>query len=64
MFHPDMYLPADHDVARAAMGFACEWEKGFMNEPHSHWRGQLIYATSGSLKVVPVIVPDPAATLR
>tara|TARA_R110002111_G_scaffold260839_2_gene332828 strand:- start:286 stop:1086 length:801 start_codon:yes stop_codon:yes gene_type:complete len=52
MFHPDMYLPADHDVARAAMGFACEWEKGFMNEPHSHWRGQLIYATSGSLKVV------------
>nr|WP_306265902.1 helix-turn-helix transcriptional regulator [Pararhizobium sp. IMCC3301] len=52
MFHPDMYLPTDHDISRAALGFACEWEKGFMNKPHSHWRGQLIYATSGSLKVV------------
>lgn len=52
MFHPDMYLPTDHDVPRAALGFVCEWEKGFMNAPHEHWRGQLIYATSGSLQVI------------
>lgn len=52
MLHPDMYLQTDHDVPRAAIGYACERVKGAMNPPHSHWRGQLIYAISGSLKVV------------
>lgn len=52
MLHPDMYLQADHDLPRAAIGYACERVKGAMNPAHSHWRGQLIYAISGSLKVV------------
>ncbi|MFK8034815.1 MAG: helix-turn-helix domain-containing protein [Hyphomicrobiales bacterium] len=52
MLHPDMYLQTDHDVPRAAIGYACERVKGAMNPAHSHWRGQLIYAISGSLKVI------------
>ncbi|WP_306262447.1 helix-turn-helix domain-containing protein [Pararhizobium sp. IMCC21322] len=52
MLHPDILARADHDLPRAAIGYACAWEKGTTNEPHSHWRGQLIYAISGSLKVI------------
>lgn len=52
MLHPDMYLQTDHDLPRSAIGYACERVKGSMNPTHSHWRGQLIYAISGSLKVV------------
>lgn len=52
MLHPDIFIRADHDLPRSAIGFACEWKKGITNEPHSHWRGQLIYAISGSLKVI------------
>lgn len=65
MLHPDIYVRADHDLPRPAIGFACEWEKGTKNEPHSHWRGQLIYAISGSLKVTSLagtwIVPPERA---
>ncbi|MEP0522339.1 MAG: helix-turn-helix transcriptional regulator [Hyphomicrobiales bacterium] len=52
MLHPDMYLQTDHDLPRAAIGYACARVRGAMNPSHSHWRGQLIYAISGSLKVI------------
>lgn len=52
MLHPDIFVRADHELPRAGIGYACKWTKGTANEPHSHWRGQLIYAISGSLKVI------------
>lgn len=52
MLHPEIFSSVDQNSPKAAIGFACEWQKGMMNDPHSHWRGQLIYAISGSLKVI------------
>ncbi|MBL4645589.1 MAG: helix-turn-helix transcriptional regulator [Rhizobiales bacterium] len=52
MLHPEIFTDIDHDAPRFAVGYACTWRKGTTNEPHLHQRAQLIYATSGSMKVM------------
>ncbi len=51
MVHPDTLQPHDDTADPPVVGFSADREKGAINARHSHARGQLVYAISGTLSV-------------